>query len=312
MSDAFDNIPADLEPGWRPIRDVARLTGVNPVTLRAWERRYGLIVPRRTAKGHRLYDDGHVQRIRDILTWLDRGVAVSQIKQLLTAGRASAPVEQNLWVTLQDELLAAVERLNERQLDDAFNRALTVYPPLTLCQHLLLPLQARLTQRWHGQFGAALERALFESWLRSKLATRIYFDNRQHAGAPLLLATLGDEPFDAGLWLTAWLVSSSGCPVELVEWKVPLAELSLAVERIAPRVLLLHAAHSLDADCLQRQLPRLLTQHELPLLLAGPAVHIHGDALTQQPGLRLAGDPLAALQQLQAGGLLPDVTESHA
>ncbi|MTZ14750.1 MerR family transcriptional regulator [Pseudomonas sp. JL972] len=310
MSDAFDNIPADLEPGWRPIRDVARLTGVNPVTLRAWERRYGLIVPRRTAKGHRLYDDGHVQRIRDILTWLDRGVAVSQIKQLLTAGRASAPVEQNLWVTLQDELLAAVERLNERQLDDAFNRALTVYPPLTLCQHLLLPLQARLTQRWHSQFGAALERALFESWLRSKLATRIYFDNRQHAGAPLLLATLGDEPFDAGLWLTAWLVSSGGCPVELVEWKVPLAEISLALERISPRGLLLHAGHSLDADCLQRQLPRLLA--EADALLVGPAVHIHAEALSQHASLRLAGDPLAALHLLQADGLLPDATESRA
>ncbi|MBF4212988.1 MerR family DNA-binding transcriptional regulator, partial [Pseudomonas donghuensis] len=36
-----------------PIREVARLTGVNPVTLRAWERRYGLIQPTRTESGHR-------------------------------------------------------------------------------------------------------------------------------------------------------------------------------------------------------------------------------------------------------------------
>ena len=34
--------------GLFPIREVARLTGVNPVTLRAWERRYGLIQPLRT------------------------------------------------------------------------------------------------------------------------------------------------------------------------------------------------------------------------------------------------------------------------
>ena len=32
-----------------PIREVARLTGINPVTLRAWERRYGLIQPVRTS-----------------------------------------------------------------------------------------------------------------------------------------------------------------------------------------------------------------------------------------------------------------------
>ena len=44
-----------LAEGWQPIREVARITGVNAVTLRAWERRYGLIVPHRTAKGHRLF-----------------------------------------------------------------------------------------------------------------------------------------------------------------------------------------------------------------------------------------------------------------
>jgi hypothetical protein len=33
-----------------PIREVSRLTGVNPVTLRAWERRYGLIQPTRAPK----------------------------------------------------------------------------------------------------------------------------------------------------------------------------------------------------------------------------------------------------------------------
>ena len=37
------------------IRDVSDLTGVKPVTLRAWQRRYNLIQPQRTEKGHRLY-----------------------------------------------------------------------------------------------------------------------------------------------------------------------------------------------------------------------------------------------------------------
>ena len=49
-----------------PIRDVSRLTGVNPVTLRAWQRRYGLVVPARTAKGHRLYSDEDIALIQQI------------------------------------------------------------------------------------------------------------------------------------------------------------------------------------------------------------------------------------------------------
>ena len=66
-----------------PIREVARLTGVNPVTLRAWEWRYGLIVPTRTESGHRLYSMTDIERVRSILGWIDRGVAVSKIGTLL-------------------------------------------------------------------------------------------------------------------------------------------------------------------------------------------------------------------------------------
>ena len=37
------------------ISEVCQQTGVAAVTLRAWERRYGLIKPKRTPKGHRLF-----------------------------------------------------------------------------------------------------------------------------------------------------------------------------------------------------------------------------------------------------------------
>ena len=48
MSDSID------QNALYPIREVARLTGINPITLRAWERRYNLIEPVRTESGHRL------------------------------------------------------------------------------------------------------------------------------------------------------------------------------------------------------------------------------------------------------------------
>ncbi len=60
MSEDATRQDGEMRPprhGLYPIRAVSRLTGVSAVTLRAWERRYGLIVPSRTAKGHRLYSD---------------------------------------------------------------------------------------------------------------------------------------------------------------------------------------------------------------------------------------------------------------
>ena len=84
-----------------PIREVARLTGINPVTLRAWERRYGLIQPTRTESGHRLYSMHDVEAVREILGWIERGVAVSKVGKILAKGRAAqaqlkAPVDGGL------------------------------------------------------------------------------------------------------------------------------------------------------------------------------------------------------------------------
>lgn len=298
-----DDIDASFADGWFPIREVARLTGVNPVTLRAWERRYGLIVPRRTPKGHRLYDDTHVKRINNILNWLNRGVAVGQVKQLLDARQTQNLAEHNQWGGMHEQMLQAIGDLSERQLDESFNRAISLYPPRTLCKHLLLPLLVNLEQRWANQFGAELERGMFNSWLRTKLGTRVYHSNRQYSGTPLLLVTLCDQRFEPGLWLSAWLASSAGCPVEVIEWSVPLTELPLALERINPRGLLLYASQSLDSGYLQRQLPRLTAPNGMPLLLVGPAASIHQAELRDMPGLTLAIDPLAALEALQASPL---------
>ncbi len=293
-----------FENGWLPIREIARLTGVNAVTLRAWERRYGLIVPHRTPKGHRLYSNEHVDRVLTILTWLNRGVSVSQVKQLIDDQQAAPPNVENDWDILRQTLQEAIGALAERRLDDSLNRAMSLYPPRTLCEQLLLPLLASLEQRWQGQFGAQLERVFFYSWLRSKFGARLYHNNRQVSGAPLLLVNQSDLPLEPHLWLTAWLLSSADCPVEVFDWPLPAGELALACEYLKPRAVLLYSSKSLNVG----QLPRLLHNIECPKLIVGPAVRIHSTELSaaegEVSGLLLAEDPLTAQATLQRLGLL--------
>jgi DNA-binding transcriptional MerR regulator len=60
------------------IRAASALTGINPNTLRAWERRYGLVRPERTPKGYRLYTDRDIERLRSIQRALQKGIPVSR------------------------------------------------------------------------------------------------------------------------------------------------------------------------------------------------------------------------------------------
>lgn len=72
--------------GFYSIGDVAERCGINPVTLRAWQRRYGLLKPQRSEGGHRQFDEEDIQRIEEIKRWIKSGVSVSKVKVLLEQG----------------------------------------------------------------------------------------------------------------------------------------------------------------------------------------------------------------------------------
>ncbi|QJX02007.1 MerR family transcriptional regulator [Alcanivorax sp. IO_7] len=109
------------------IQAVSERCGVNPVTLRAWERRYGLIRPARTERGHRRYSAEDVARIRRIVAWLDRGLPIGQVRAVLD-GRAPPALAGDPWRQAGDEALAALEELNTRRLEQWFQRLTGDYP----------------------------------------------------------------------------------------------------------------------------------------------------------------------------------------
>ncbi len=77
--------------GLLPIRSVSQVTGVNPITLRAWERRYDLIRPTRTPAGHRLYSQQDIRAIQRIQELAEGGMGFAQIAALLEQESQAGP-----------------------------------------------------------------------------------------------------------------------------------------------------------------------------------------------------------------------------
>lgn len=278
-----------------PIGELARRTGVNPVTLRAWERRYGLLKPTRTAKGHRLYSQAQVERVEAVLAWLARGASVGQVRDLLD--RAAGAVPLGDWAARQAQLIEAIANLSQRALDQQFNQVMALYPAVTLCEQLLLPLQEALDLRWHSYFNAQLEQVFFHTWLRSKLGARVYHDNQALHGPAVLLAEDSERAQAPSLWLYAWLLSSNGIPVEVLERPVGGAQLERAVAALQPRAVLLHLGPRIDAIALHRTLAGL----PVPILAGGACLPLHEAQLRvfDLPRLNLFDTPQAALRTLQ-------------
>ncbi|QXI48619.1 MerR family transcriptional regulator [Pseudomonas anuradhapurensis] len=278
-----------------PIGELARRTGVNPVTLRAWERRYGLLKPQRTAKGHRLYPLDQVERVQTILAWLQRGASVSQVGELLDKPTATPP--KGDWQARQFQLIEAIANLSQRALDQQLNQAMALYPAVTLCEQLLLPLLDILELRWRNYFNAGLEQIFFNTWLRSKLGARVYHDNQLLQGPAVLLADDHERGFNPELWLCAWLLTNNGIAVEVLEHPIAGAQLSHAATTLKVRAVILYLGPRIDAKALQRMLRNLPT----PALLGGPTMAMHEAQLgnLDHPDLSLFDTPQAALRLLQ-------------
>ena len=72
----------DLRPIYS-IGAVARLLGVTPATLRTWEDRYGVISPKRSQGGRRLYSRDEVDRLQFIKTKIEEGLQPADAHRLL-------------------------------------------------------------------------------------------------------------------------------------------------------------------------------------------------------------------------------------
>ncbi|KAA0016638.1 MerR family transcriptional regulator [Salinicola corii] len=285
-----------------PIREVSRLTGVNSVTLRAWERRYGLIRPQRTPKGHRLYGRNDIERVERILQWLNRGVPVSQVRELLDQPEtAETPAPQmGDWASQRQHVIQAVEALDTGRLEALFNQSLSLYPVGLCVAELWQPVISQLEERWGGQFGATLQRRVLESFLRTRIGTRIYHANQLNNAETVLVARLPDD--SSGFWslLMGLTASASGYRVQLIDGEVPLSEFPFAVERLGTQALLLASGHAERSDVIRRQLPRLAEQCEAPVCLVGPVARIRAGDLENSAVAVLGEDMSQALSRMRS------------
>jgi MerR family transcriptional regulator, light-induced transcriptional regulator len=123
-----------------PIRELSLKTGVNSVTLRAWERRYGLLKPKRTSKGHRLYDQDDVSRVEGILRWIQQGVAVSKVRALLEQGVVLDEVApSNEWLEWQVSLVDAARMFQGDKIEQLYQQIFSQYPAEIAVRDWLLP-----------------------------------------------------------------------------------------------------------------------------------------------------------------------------
>ncbi|MDU6409670.1 MAG: MerR family transcriptional regulator [Yersiniaceae bacterium] len=196
---------------------VAQLCGVNPVTLRSWQR-HGLLKPQRDADGKRSYSDSDISRAHIILHWVSRGVPLTQIRAILSGD--AKQVSQG-WQAQQEALLYHLEHHETAKLRHLLWRYGREVPSENLVNDILRPLRLFLGS---GRQAALLQQRAMLDVAIMEYASFTMHTARKRPGAPvLLLAWQAKDSLE--LWLEAIRLVSEGLRVELLPYPLPQPEL---------------------------------------------------------------------------------------
>ncbi|MCP1727995.1 DNA-binding transcriptional MerR regulator/methylmalonyl-CoA mutase cobalamin-binding subunit [Natronospira proteinivora] len=283
-----------------PIRTVSQMTGVNPVTLRAWERRYGLIKPQRTPKGHRLYSRDDIELIHRVLGLLDRGMSIGQVRHALE-NASEEPVSEdqtNNWERYRKQMLAAIHRFDESALDETYNETLALYPVNVVTRRLVVPLLQEIGRRWESGEGTVAEEHFFGAYLRNKLGARFHHRPKHARGQRLIMACLPDQYHEIGLLLFALAASSRNFDIVLLGANLPLEELPQACEQAqADGVVLSGSSLPMEPE-LRASLARQVKRMTVPVFVGGKGPAQDSEAIRTMGATPLGEDIDLGLKQL--------------
>ena len=276
------------------IKEAAARAGLTPTVARAWERRYGVVEPARTASGYRLYDERAIDRLRTMRRLVENGWSASAAARAVNdgtapdVGRDSGPSTAAMASADPiDAFVAAAEALDgdaiEAALDELFGRGSFE----AIVDAWLMPAAAALGDAWEsGRITVAGEHAA-SSALARRLAGAFEAAARVE-GRPVVVGLPPGSRHELGALAFATALRRRGLPVLYLGADVPVASWLHVRDLLRPRLLVVAAVTADD-----RSAARDVSQ----------AVRETGDVTPIAFGGRAAG---AAAEGLEFATVLPE------
>jgi cobalamin-dependent methionine synthase I len=214
-------------------------------TLRAWERRYAVVVPGRDDSGRRVYRPEDVIRLRRLREATERGHPIGRLSQLEEhelAELLQAPADSTSATpgnVMVRRILEAAERFRPADCEQCLTLAISLMSAPQLFNEVLKPLLTEVGERWHrGQFSIAQER-LISGAVRKHLGLFLDTFDRNSRGRAIVFATLEGERHELGLLMSAILCASHGFKVHYLGPDLPAAEIARYAREVGASVIAL-------------------------------------------------------------------------
>jgi DNA-binding transcriptional MerR regulator len=256
------------------IGELSRRLGVTDHVLRAWESRYGLLRPVRSAGGFRLYSAADEGRIRQMQAYLAEGLSAAEAARTVlredrnaSAAPAAGP---DLAAATVSELAAALRQaldaFDEPSAQAVFDRLLSDLSLTAVLRDVVLPYLAGLGERWERGTASVAQEHFASNIIRGRLAGLARGWGGGH-GPRAVLACPPGEQHDMGLMIFGIVLNRNGWSIDYFGANTPVEELERAVDATRPDLVVLAATVPEPLESLRPDLAALARR--APLALAG-------------------------------------------
>ncbi|HVH93559.1 MAG: MerR family transcriptional regulator [Nocardioidaceae bacterium] len=285
------------------IKQASRLTGVSETSLRAWERRYGVVVPGRTESGYRLYDEEALAAVSAMRRLVAEGWSAAKAAEAVRSGTVpAAPVLQQLGtggaeppaVAYLERFLASAARLDTAGIEQCLDGGFALGSFEHVIDTWLFPALEALGEGWaRGEIDVSGEHAASHAVHRRLSAAFDAAGSRSRGPAVVVGLPPGSE-HSLGALAFATAIRRKGWDVLYLGSNVPVSSWEAAVRSRAAQAAVLAVVMPEDRPTAIAVAERLLTLNPAPMVCAGGAA---GDQLAD--GVRtLASGVGAAVEQL--------------
>jgi MerR family transcriptional regulator, light-induced transcriptional regulator len=285
-----------MSGGYLRIGEVARRAGVNAATLRAWERRYGLLEPERSGGGFRLYSDDDVTRVRAMRDHVDRGIAAAEAARLArgeasdVAAPAADPSE------LAATLRRAFDDFDEVAAHGVLDRAAASLSLESALRDVVLPALSTVGSDWQDDASSIAQEHFATNVVRGRLLGLARGWDRG-SGPRALLACPPGEQHDLALLAFGVALRNHGWRVTHLGADTPAATIAAAAELLAPDVVVLASTERRRFASIADELAELARARRLAVAGAGA-----DERVAAQLGAELLDtDPVTAAARVAGG-----------
>ncbi|MGE5602650.1 MAG: MerR family transcriptional regulator [Nitrososphaerales archaeon] len=287
------------------IKTVVQETGIAPATLRAWERRYGVLSPGRSEGGYRLYSERDIVTLRWLKNQVDAGVSISRAVALLEI-RHRAGEEPELDVertarsvalaenvrgtdTIVEELVETLSLFQEPHAEAVLGEAFALYPVDVVAEEIITPTLIEIGERWHRGEVSIVQEHFATAVLRRRLAA-LFHAYPQPLTGPLAITGSGpSEWHDVGILLVSLSLRRHGWRVIYLGQNVPADHLLREIRKLRPDMVCLSASTRDSATALAEvhALVAELPDPKPRLVFGGRVFKFHPELADQFPGAQI-------------------------